>query len=175
MWEFESSFSRNLANRWRISNVPTGLIFYIGPYGVHIDQYIGPFIPKRIFWAVALLGVAQPPLIMLTLGAYWKSPDSEEKSATSGGTCTGEASGCGRDTWQTWATPWNTREVTINIWRPIPTSKSQRSPTLICQGFLFVLRMVIWYMWPTTWIFSGGLKGWNFTAFKRLAAFVISC
>lgn len=105
MWEFESSFSRNLANRWRISNVPTGLIFYIGPYGVHIDQYIGPFIPKRIFWAVALLGVAQPPLIMLTLGAYWKSPDSEEKSATSGGTCTGEASGCGRDTWQTWATP----------------------------------------------------------------------
>lgn len=65
--------------------------------------------------------------------------------------------------------------VTINIWRPIPTSKSQRSPTLICQGFLFVLRMVIWYMWPTTWIFSGGLKGWNFTAFKRLAAFVISC
>ena len=125
---------------------------------VHIDEYIGPFVPEHIFRAVALPGVPQPWLIMLILGAYWKSPDSEEKSASSGGTCTGGASGCGWDTWQTWAKPWNTREVKINI-----LSQPQRSPTFK-EG----------NMWPRTGIFSGGLKGWNFIAFKGLTAFVIS-
>lgn len=129
---------------------------------VRIYQYIGPFVPS----------VPQPPLIMLTLGAYWKSPDSEEKSATSGGTCTGGASGCSWDTWlmgnrgNTLKYPRGENQHFIQI-------SEVSNPYL--PGFLVCFKEG--NMWPKikTGIFSGGLKGWNFTAFKRLAAFVISC